>query len=325
MEFFEFASIAEAAFIFDDTKKYLWVCLVIAAALFAVTYVLESIALYTIAKREHYKYKFMAFVPVLNTYYMGVLSDKNNATFRTKPKYWALGAAIAEAVYVALCITYYVAVFKIFLGGYAKPTYVTSMIGVTTVERLGGYEAVNLPESLNWAWWVFANMQNYILYWVQLVYVVLNMFVLVAFFKTYSSPRYLLFSILSVLFPIKAIFMFAVRKNAGKNYMDYLREQQRRQYAMYQEYMRNNGPYGTGAGPNYGQGYGQNYGQNYGAGNGTNNGGDNYYSAPQTPPDDPFDGLGSSSGSYGGDKSQSNHRGGEGEGGSPRGGDPFDM
>ena len=300
MEFFEIARIAEMAFFNDVYKRNLWAYLTIAGAVFAILYVMQSVALYTIAKREGFKNCWMAFVPFVSTYYIGVVSVKN----RANAKYIALGAAAAETVYVVLGILYYVAMYLIFKGGYAQPKYDDMMVTMSgSIQILSGYTSSNLPQELNWAWWVFCNLQEYVMYWVQLVYIILLVFVLVAFFRTYASPRYVLFSLFSVIFPLKSIFMFVVRKNKGKNYVDYLREQQQKQYRMYQEYMRNNGMNGNGMNGYNGQG-----GMNYGGYNG-----DPYSQQPRSnPPEDPFGGLGAQNG-------QSNQRS---DGGSSS--DPFD-
>lgn len=280
MELFEFINIIEQAFMKDVYKRYLWAYFVIGGCLFAVLYIFQAIALYTIAKREGFKNKWMAFVPFFNTYYIGVVSEKNTV-FKVKAKYVALAAALVEAAYCGLAALYYVAMSLIFKGDYAEPVYETMVFG-TQIEILAGYNLESLPANLSWAGWVFANLQDYVLYWVQLAYVILDVFILIAFFRTYASQRYVLFSILSVLLPIGGIFMFAVRKNRGKNYVEFLREQQQRQYRMYQEYMRNNGANGQGG----------NYGPDYG---GQNN---NPYSQqrPSSAPGDPFGGLGSSNG-----------------------------
>ncbi len=281
MEFFEFASIAEAAFINDVGKNFLWAYLVIGGACFALVYAFEAVALFTIATRAGIKGRWMAFVPFFNTYYIGVVSEKNKI-FNSKPKYYSLAAAIVEAVYVALYILYYVAVYLIFSGGYAVPEYTPVVIGSVTTEVLSGYTAAaNLPESLNWAWWVCANLQNYVLYWIQFVYLILNVFLLISFFRTYSTPRYVLFAIVSVLLPVKGIMMFAVRNNRGKNYVEYVKEQQQRQYRMYQEYMRNN--YN-----NNGSVYGNDYRANPSQGSYDPAQGGSNSSAPE----DPFGGLG---------------------------------
>ncbi|MDE6557700.1 MAG: hypothetical protein K2K39_01190 [Clostridia bacterium] len=306
MEFFEFVGIAQTALYADVYNRFLWVYLLVGGVCYAVVYALEAAGLYTIAKREGFKNKWMAFIPFLNTYYIGVVAEKNKV-YKVKAKYISLATAGVELVYVGLSVLYLVALSLIFNGGYAVAEYSTAQYGNMTLEIPNGYSAAaNLPAELNWAWWVFSNLQTYVLYWVQLIYIVLNMFLMVSFFRTYSSRRYFLFSILCVLFPVKGIIIFAVRKNNGVNYLEYLREQQQRQYRMYQEYMRGgmNGQSGqSGANAN-----GQNGGY-YGGYQGNPYAGQH----TETPPDDPFGGLGASN---------QEGRGGNSDGGN--GGDPFD-
>lgn len=285
MELFELMNLAEISFAtIDVNKHYLWACLLFAVCGYAIFYIFQSIGLYTIAKNNGFNKRWMAFVPFLNTYYIGVVSEKNKV-FKAQAKHVALAAAIVEFIYVAVCMLYYISVFLIFSGGYAKPIYSSGIVWGEVVEHLSGYEAVNLPEELNWAWWVFAYAQNYIAYFIQIAYVILNMFVLVSFFRTYASSRYVLFSLLCVFFPIKGIIIFAVRNNRGRNYFDFIREQRQRQYAMYQEYMRNGGQ-------------GGNYNPNgYGG---------NPYAQQQrpAPPEDPFGGLGEKEHNNGGDAAE---------------------
>ena len=284
MEFFELVSIIERAFVTDVYKRYFWAYFVIGGCLFAVVYIFQAIALYTIATREGFKNKWMAFLPFFNTYYIGVVSEKNKV-FRVKAKYVSLAAALLEVAYCALAVLYYVAVHIIFSGGYAQPVYETMIYG-TQIEMLAGYNLDLLPANLSWAGWVFGYMQDYVVFFVQAAYLILKVFILISFFRTYASPRYLLFAIFSALLPIGGVFMFAVRNNRGKSYAEFIREQQQRQYRMYQEYMRNHGADGQGGN------YGQNYGSDYG---GQNN---NPYAQPRpsAPPEDPFGGLGSSNG-----------------------------
>ncbi len=280
----------------DPYYTYYWVCLVVGAVAFAVIYALEAAALYTIAKNNGYEKRWMAFVPFFNTYYIGVLAEKNK-TFNTKTKNFSLALAIIEAVCVALNILYIVSIFLLFSGNYLKaiPENIYNTAGelIATVFT-GNYEITGLPENLEWAWWVFSSMHSYILSTMNIAYLVLTVFVLSSFFRTYSARNYMVFTILSILFPIKTIFMFCIRKNKAKNYMDYIRERQKRQYDAYQQYMRNNGGY---------NGYGN------GAGGANPNGG--YYGGGATPnggrptPEDPFGGLGE-------------------QGGNPPAEDPFD-
>ncbi|MDE5789484.1 MAG: hypothetical protein K2H78_03595, partial [Clostridia bacterium] len=93
MEFFETADLVEMLFFNDVYKRYLWVYLLVAGLVFAMLYVFKAVALYTIAKREGYKNSWMAFVPLVNTYYVGVVSDKNKI-YKAKPMNISLAAAL---------------------------------------------------------------------------------------------------------------------------------------------------------------------------------------------------------------------------------------
>lgn len=298
MEFIDFTEMAEYVFLVagDVYKQYVLMYMLIGVLLFAAVYVLQSIGLYTIATKNGFNHKWMAFVPFVNTYYIGVLSEKNKI-HGAKPKYFSLALAIVEAAYVILMILYYVATAIIFRGGYAVPVYESSIFGEPILDH---YKVNNLPQNLAWAWWIFSNLENYVTDWLLLVYIVLDVFVLFSFFRTYSASRYLLFALLSVLFPIKGIFIFAVRNNRGVNFFEYTRELQRRKYHAYQESMRNNGgPY--------------NQGGSYFGGNNPNGsyGGYPYGSPNGSAPEDPFGDFGAVGGNSGG---------GNGSGG---GEDPF--
>lgn len=287
MEFFKYVDMAEliAQVGGDVNKAYIWSYFVCGAAVFAVIYALQSVALYTIGKREGYAHRWMAFVPFLNLYYMGVVSQKNRV-FRLNTKQVGIALAVLDAVLFVLKILYYVAMFLIFNGGYVNAVKEPSLY-YSGIELITGYEqTANFPVSLNWAWWIFSKLDYYILSWISLVYVIFNVFLTISFFRTYASGRYILFSLLSIFLPIRGILMFAVRNNRGKGYADYIREQQQRRYAMYQEYMRNNPP-PTGGGSYYGNNYGNDY----------NQGGQ---SSSQSKPADPFDGLGENGSQNGG-------------------------
>ncbi|MGN0812461.1 MAG: hypothetical protein ACI4MQ_03010 [Candidatus Coproplasma sp.] len=286
MEFIEFTNIAQsltASITGDPYYTYYWICLIIGGVAFLSLFSLEAVALNTIAKNNGFKHSWMAFVPFANTYYLGVLSEKNK-TFNTKPKYFSLAMAIVEALSVGFGILYSVAVIELFntncITAVPEPIYNTAGELVYTLFT-GKYEVENLPASLNWAWWVFSNTNSYIFWLLDLVYIVLAVFVLSTFFRTYSPRNYMVFSIFSVLFPIKSIFMLCIKNNKAINYIDYVKEMQRRQYDAYQQYMRNNGGFNPNGGYNQG-------GYNQGSGNGAGQGNANQ-------PDDPFGGLGEQS------------------------------
>lgn len=220
-------------------KQFLWLYLLAGGVCFAVFYALEAAALYKIAARNGYARKWMAFVPVLNTYYIGVVSEKNRV-YNLRTTTISTVAATLEGAFIALYVLYYIATFIIFGNGYSEPIYTPQIYGNITIDVLDGYKLVGMPESLSWTVWVFDNLY-YIIEPVNLLLLLANIMLLISFFQTYSPRQYFLYSLLSVLFPIKGAFMFAARKGVAVNYRDYLIERQKSRYRMYQEYMRDSG------------------------------------------------------------------------------------
>lgn len=281
MDFFELVNYA-SLFLFSvqDPFVSLWVSLVIAGVLFAIFYTLQAIALYTIAKREGYKNKWMAFIPFFNSYYIGVVSDKNRF-YNIPTKALSLALAIVEcllvASYVLSCVVDCIVLYN---GLYDTVTSQTTIWGQTQTVVIGYVSSSRI--SGTWLGWIFDYFGN-IISWVNYVYIILCVLVVISFFQTYACRSYIWLSLACALFPIKGLLMFIVRNNRGMNYRDYIRGEQRRRYQMYQQYSS-----GTG-----------------------NSGGYNPYNGRPTPPpqgnpydsprsdgpsDDPFDGLGSSSG-----------------------------
>ena len=235
MDFFEYATIVGE---FTPTK--LWVQLLVGGLCFAIVFIFEAIALFTIAVRNGYKNKWMAFIPFFNTYYIGVCAQKNKF-YNVNAKTIGLVTAIVEAILVFLYIFYFIAesLIKEYLIE-IEDTY----LGMTVSTYQTNTDAI--PESLKWAEWVYNNVYTYFIRIFNIVYLVMNVILLICFFQTYACRRYVLFSITSVLFPIMGILFFIVRNNKGVNYRDYMRAEQARQYRQYQQYRQqnyNNNPY----------------------------------------------------------------------------------
>lgn len=234
MDFFKYESVAE---LFANT---FWVRFLIGGLCFAIVFIFESIALFTIATRNGYKNRWMAFLPFFNTYYIGVCAQKNKF-YNVNAKTIGLVAAIFEIMLVALNIFSLVAASLIV-------DYVVEIedtyLGITT----STYQ-INLneiPDNLQWAAWVYLYMDRYIVSVVDIVYLIMETILLICFFQTYACRRYVLFAITSVLFPIMGILFFIVRNNQAINYKDYMRAEQARQYQQYQQYRQqnyNNNPY----------------------------------------------------------------------------------
>ena len=274
MDFFEYANIAS---LFTNT---FWVQLLIGGLCFALVFVFQGIALYTIASRYGYKNKWMAFLPFFNTYYIGVCAQKNKF-YNVDAKKLAMSAGIIECVLFAAYIVYYSACFLVL--EYEVEYITTNSLGIS----YPSYELRNYPAELNWAAWMYNYMDKYILSTSNLVLIILEICVLMCFFQTYASRRYVLFTVTSILFPIQGILFFVVRNNKGVNYRQYVAAVQAQQYRMYQQQQQyyNQNPYNRQPRDN-GNPYQNPYSQQGNSRSGTK-------------PDDPFGDFGSDNGGNG--------------------------
>ena len=107
MDFFEYASVAQI-FVNSDTW---YVPLIVGGLCFLTVFVFQAVGLFIIAGREGYKNRWMAFVPFLNTYYIGVCGQKNRTFKSVDTKIFALIAAILEVLLVVGYVLNYVARF----------------------------------------------------------------------------------------------------------------------------------------------------------------------------------------------------------------------
>lgn len=230
MDFFKYASVAS---LFADK---LWVQLLVGALCFAIVFIFQAVGLYILAGHEGCKNRWMAFVPFLNTYYIGVLGQKNRCIRGVSTKTLALILAVFEAILFSLYVFYYVGIAAV--APYYKPTgeTTTSMWSDQVVDVYG---LVGVPDRLAWAAWCY-NVLGVILEWVQLAFLFLQVLVLSAFYQTFAARRYFIFTLTSVFFPVRGIIIFIIRNNRGMNYRDYLRREQERQYRMYRQYTGQN-------------------------------------------------------------------------------------
>lgn len=233
MDFFKYAQFVQGC----TNNETEWVSYLIGALCYAIVFIFSAVALFTIAVREGYKHKWMAFVPFFNTYYIGVCGQKNRC-FNLDAKKVAMAAAILDFILVVGYSVYYIGNAMLASGGYLKASYNT-MYGFSFVE----YEVLDVPQSLEWAKWCFYNLYDVFLWWLQLVYLFLYIMVLSCFFQTFAARRYFIFTFTCIILPIQGILFFILRNNRGMNYRDYLRREQEKQYRMYQQYNRQNDPY----------------------------------------------------------------------------------
>lgn len=274
MSFFEFTSITDQTIRYSTGRLDLITSFIVGALCFAVVFILQAIGLFSIAKREGYNHKWMAFVPFFNTFYIGFCGQKNKF-LKIDAKIISIIAAILELLLCVGYILYYVSFAYLNVGGYISVSAipVAEVNGQSFLYQVEPQITGIVPASINWAEWCF----NYIYIFIS-VFDLLYLFALVVtlscFFQTYAARRYFLFAFTSILVPIHGIFIFVVRKNKGTRYAEYMREVQERVYRQY----RNQ------------QSFDQNpYNQNPYSGDSNHE----FYGKPQEPPrqksdDDPF-------------------------------------
>lgn len=259
------------------TNKFWWLYILFICLFFAVVFVLQAIALYTVSSREGYKYRWLAFIPIVSTYYIGVCAQKNKVFNKVDTRIIGLVTAVLELLLIAGSAVYYAASVSLASAGCLdiKFNEMTNLIEIS---------AVGVPQSLSWAVWCLDNLYDYILSWFNLVFMFAQVLLLSAFFQTYASRRYFIFTLASVIVPVQGIIFFVIRKNKGLSYRDFIRIEQERRYRTYQQYQQQN--------------FNQNpYNRNpYSNNRNMNNGpyADNGGQQRQTPPDDPFAEFGGS-------------------------------
>lgn len=214
--------------------------IVLGAVFFVVMHVLTAIALFSIAKREGYKNKWMAFVPFLSTYYIGVCAQKNGV-YKAKTQTISLIATIFEVLSFVACTLSYVASYIMIVDGYVHLEERTvSMLGydVGVMEYVLNPN-VYLPQNMTWLYLIFEYGDLYVTIWLEAVYVVTSILVLISFYKTYVPKNYFLYVLISVFFPVQGLLMFLLRKNKAQNYAEFVAEKQAARYRFYQQYYNN--------------------------------------------------------------------------------------
>lgn len=243
MDFFEYANLTQELADVFNVSLDLWISLLVGGLCFLIIYIFQTVGLYTIAVREGFKHKWMAFVPFFNTYFLGVCGQKNRF-FNLDTKKISLVAAILEALLFCGYILYFAALFVVLPHIDVVRTREIQMYNQTVTQEILG-----LPDSfaseypdLAWAGWCYNYLNTFILNILELVYLFILVAVLNCFFQTYSARHYFLFTIACILFPIQGILIFVVRNNKAMSYAEYMRRMQERAYHQYrsqQNYYQN--------------------------------------------------------------------------------------
>ena len=222
VDFFDFFSLV----LYADTQNKLILFFCIGVGLFLVVYVLQSVGLFVLAKREGLP-RWMSFVPFFNSYLLGRAAG--DCTFiKLKIKHCGVWLAVTDLIYSLACAFSYVP--KALLRDYYVPIDYYS------------YQYSGYPDSLAWAD-VADTVMEYVLPILSLVYLFFLIVALFSFFRKYATRNATFFTLASVLFPIKGILIFAVRNNAAIRYDEYVNAQRAayyRQQQQYEDYRREN-------------------------------------------------------------------------------------
>lgn len=307
--------IMQAAINFYVGRNTFWY-LLIPCIIYLTLLILGGLGLFRMASRRGIKYKWRAFIPFVNTYLLGDIAGKNCTFFGARLKLAKLWVTICEVLAV---IAGGFAIFcTIFLySGYFE--------GVRSLEESkyysGYYYYVWSVEKMTVTQKVFYygsfNCYGKIYYLFELLYYVFFVTVIMNVFRRYAPAQSTMFTLLSILFPVENIFVFAISGNKEVNYNEYIKAR----YARYRNRYNNPPPYGGYGGYYRGGGSGYNY-DPY-TGRPINRGGKNNSSDNSS--------GNSSNGSDGGDpfpEFNSDKNGGNSSGGSGSSGDssdPFDL
>lgn len=207
-------------------------------AIVLALYVLRSIGIFTLAKRQGVKHAFLAWIPFVWLYTVCKIIG-NVKTFGSSFSRLALLFTITVAIAEILTIVYNVLVYyplfgNVLIGG--KPIYLIESTetaysyfkGLGMQEYWTGgifYDATFVwpySPSTDHAISVFSSIAYYISFILDIASVVITINVYIALFRKFWPQHFILASILS-FFGLFAPFVFAIRKKDVVNYAEYMR------------------------------------------------------------------------------------------------------
>lgn len=246
----EFVDIAQMLNNFDVE---LYLTLIISALIYIPLYVLKGIALMKMAKKKNCKNTFLAWIPILSTFYMGEINGKTNF-FNKKVKHFGIYASIAEILAVCAGMAF------IILIDMVLPYYNFNL-----------QIFQNVPQNLLWItdnYTLLVVLSNVVL----IGYYLLKIPVLATLIRDFYPRNYFFMALFSIILPVEGLVLFAIRNNQPIDYEVYVNK-------MREEYIRRQQTFNN---PNF-------YNQ-YNPFDNTNNQNTNSNANQnnQTPPDDPF-------------------------------------
>lgn len=236
MEIFSFRNLAGlfvGFFTHDENALLIW-SLIVSALIWLCLFVLQGFGLYAMAKHRNFRRKWLAFCPFANIFYMGKLVGTCylfNQRVKRAGLYTMLGQIVTT---VFLFINAFAELYLYINHGVPISGYWSNLTGfsgfVASVYEFSGF-FVLIP---------------------QLCYMLFMIVLTVGLYKKYAPRNYMLLAILSAMFPIRFIVIFAIRHNDSIDYEAYMR-------ARAEAYMRQQQQYYGGYNNPYGNSYGRPY------------------------------------------------------------------
>ena len=247
-------------------KGIVWASLFIMLAVFVAFYVLRSIGIYKLAKRQSIKNAFMAWLPFVWIYPLCLIIGESRffgVTFKKIAVWVCLGFAIAQFTMALYNFLLYFPVFGNFImGNDLYVILVTDAQGMQNIQGTftpiwnglpiyGGANYVDpyiklgiMPEVLNPIMMVLSYSTSLL----DLACIVVLVSVYFSLFRKYLPRHFLLAGILSVM-GVFAPFVFAIRNKEPFNYEEYIRKRYESMYSGGNPYTNSNVNYRQGGNP----------------------------------------------------------------------------
>ena len=220
MEFFEYMTIPQYIIQFARggitggvSLKELYILLGVAGGAYLVCLVMGGLGLYVMAERAGVKHSWLGFLPFANTYYAGKVAGETSFFGRTIRRS-GLYAMIAEIVYCALEVCALITRILLCNPAYYETTYTGN---VQTV----ALDISRIPVSMQW----MVNGSTWFMALALAVNLVMLLFLCIVYtglFRKYCPGRAFILTVISILLPIRAFVLFAIRNKKPMNFEEYL-------------------------------------------------------------------------------------------------------
>lgn len=194
----------------------MYILLGVAGALYLISLVLGGLALYVMAERAGVKHSWLGFIPFANTYYAGKVAGESPFLGK-RMKRSGLYAMIAEMVYVAIEIMSLLSSILLASPKYYETNYVDGGGSVLI------FNLASVPKGLRWmagasTWFSVLSILA------DLVMILFLCAVYNSLFRKYSPRGAYFMTVFSVLLPVRAFLLFAVRNREPVDFDEYMKE-----------------------------------------------------------------------------------------------------